>query len=49
MYARHPPAEPVVSVRGIVEQNRGKMEITHTDTQFIVTVMLEQYRTKIMR
>lgn len=40
MYARHPPAEPVASVRSIVEQNRGKMEITHTDTQFIVTVML---------
>lgn len=30
----------LVSVRSIVEQNRGKMEITHTDTPFIVTVML---------
>lgn len=30
----------LVSVRSIVEQNQGKMEITHTDTQFIVTVML---------
>ena len=39
----------LASVRSIVEQNQGRMEITHTDTQFIVTVMLEQYRTKIMR
>ena len=30
----------LVSVRSIVEQNRGKMEITHTDTSFIVAVML---------
>lgn len=30
----------LVSVRSIVEQNQDKMEITHTDTPFIVTVML---------
>lgn len=30
----------LVSVRSIVEQNQGKMEITHTDTPFIVTVVL---------
>lgn len=40
MYARHPPTETVVSVCSIVEQNQGKMEITHTDTPFIVTVVL---------
>lgn len=35
----------LVSVRSIVEQNQGKMEITHTDTPFIVTVMLGQAHT----